>query len=119
MILKCVNLAVRFESENGPISALRDVNFETAERKFLSIVGPSGCGKTTLLRALARLVQPSRGAVDYVTHDSGSEGPVLLVFQEDNLFPWMNVLQNAAFGLARISQTLYSAADFGMVLAEK
>jgi len=99
MILKCVDLAVTFEGENGGISALRNVSLETGEREFLSIVGPSGCGKTTLLRALAKLILPSQGSVEYMTNADGSEGPVLLVFQEDNLFPWMNVLQNAAFGL--------------------
>ena len=99
MILKCVDLAVSFASENGHIAALRNVNLETAECEFLSIVGPSGCGKTTLLRALARLIQPTKGAVEYVTSAAGNSGKVLLVFQEDNLFPWMNVLQNATFGL--------------------
>jgi NitT/TauT family transport system ATP-binding protein len=99
MILRCSNLDVVFGSDNGDISALRNVSLEIAEREFVSIVGPSGCGKTTLLRVLAKLIDPTAGAVEYVTDATGIVGPVLLVFQEDNLFPWMNVLQNAAFGL--------------------
>jgi len=98
MILKCTNLTVEFRTNGDRVSALAGVEFQTGEHEFLSIVGPTGCGKTTLLRTLAGIVRPQAGTVDYL-HAGKSPGPVLLVFQEQNLFPWMTVLENATFGL--------------------
>jgi NitT/TauT family transport system ATP-binding protein len=80
------------------VHALEDVTFETRAGEFLSVVGPSGCGKTTLLRALAGLIQPTRGRVERPVQVHGTHGP-LIVFQEHGLVPWMTVIENAAFGL--------------------
>jgi NitT/TauT family transport system ATP-binding protein len=81
------------------IEALKDLTFECARGEFLSILGPSGCGKTTLLRVLAGLVPPDSGRVERITASPDGDSRSLLVFQEESLFPWMTVLQNAAFGL--------------------
>lgn len=55
-----------------------------------ALMGPSGVGKTTLFRILLGLERPDAGTV------SGMEGKtVSAVFQEDRLFPWLTVLQNA------------------------
>ncbi len=101
MILRCSDLHVAFETgHEQEVPALAGISFETGPREFLAVVGPSGCGKTTLLRALARLIPPTHGYIDYVTPESRNGGPVLLVYQEDNLFPWMTVLQNTTYGMA-------------------
>jgi len=92
MRVTCSELCVEFESAEGTVGALYNVTFETCPGEFLSIVGPSGSGKTTLLRVIAGLLRPQRG------HVHCAERP-LLVFQENNLFPWMTVLENSAFGL--------------------
>lgn len=76
--------------------ALDDVSFDVAEREFVCIVGPSGCGKTTLLKIIARLLPPTRGSVIF---EHPGELRRAIVFQEHGLFPWMNVLDNVAFGL--------------------
>ncbi|HSW50481.1 MAG TPA: ATP-binding cassette domain-containing protein [Bryobacteraceae bacterium] len=78
--------------------ALEDLSFETREREFLSFVGPSGCGKTTLLRVLAGIMAPDEGAVERIPSAVDRNQSVLLVSQERSLFPWMTVLENAAFG---------------------
>lgn len=93
--LNCVGLSVTFRSDSTPVRALDDVTFSTRPREFLSIVGPSGCGKTTLLRTLAGLIPPETGRVER----SNAEGRIVLVRQENSLFPWMTVLENATFGL--------------------
>ncbi len=97
MRLTCSHVDVDFETSDGPVEALRDVTFETTDGEFLAIVGPSGCGKTTLLRALAGILEPGRGTID--PKPAGNDGRVLLVAQEDGLFPWLTTLENAAFGL--------------------
>lgn len=99
MQVKCSGLTLTFESGARRIPALRNLSFETREGEFLSLIGPSGCGKTTLLRTVARLLQPQSGTVERIPTSPGDRQRVLLVFQEDGLFPWMTVLQNAAFGL--------------------
>jgi NitT/TauT family transport system ATP-binding protein len=101
-VLRVEGLAKRYSSA-GP-SALTDVTFDVAEGELLALVGPSGCGKTTLLRIMCGLLPPSEGAVLLdgrpVVRPSGK---VALVFQDysRSLFPWLNVLRNVTFPLAR------------------
>lgn len=99
MILKCRNISKVFETRNGYIRALEKITFQTEEQEFICILGPSGCGKTTLLKIIAGLLEPTNGEVIY--DGPSSEGTPLnsLVFQEHGLFPWMNILDNVAFGL--------------------
>jgi NitT/TauT family transport system ATP-binding protein len=84
----------------GPagVKALDIATLTVREGEFLCIVGPSGCGKTTLLRILAGLEAPTQGQVEYsINH---AQRPLQsMVFQEQGIFPWLTVLQNAAYGL--------------------
>jgi NitT/TauT family transport system ATP-binding protein len=78
--------------------ALGGIDLTIGDSEFLCIVGPSGCGKTTLLRILAGLETQSAGEVAIAQEDR--RRPLnSMVFQEHSLFPWMTVLDNAAFGL--------------------
>ena len=99
MRLRCSGLSVVFGPAEAQIPALQNVSFETRQREFLSVVGPSGCGKTTLLRALAGLITPQEGLVEHIPCPGDRTRQILLVFQENSLFPWMTVLENATFGL--------------------
>jgi NitT/TauT family transport system ATP-binding protein len=99
MHLRCSGVSVYFEAGPGRVRALENVSFDTGRGEFLSIVGPSGCGKTTLLRTLAGIVQPQQGSVEWIEERRDGSPGVLMVFQEHSLFPWMSVLENAAFGL--------------------
>src|SRR5450755_1101108 len=98
-ILHCSNVGVSYPTAPQPTYALRDLNFEVRENEFLSVVGPSGCGKTTLLRVLGGLLAPSLGTVEFCRTPPPENRLASLVFQEHSLFPWMTVLENAAFGL--------------------
>lgn len=93
-LVRCSHLSVSFGMGAAQIPALRDISFDAREGEFLSMIGPSGCGKTTLLRTVANLIQPTEGTIERVPGER-----ILLVFQEDSLFPWMTVLDNAVFGL--------------------
>ncbi len=72
------------------------------------LAGPSGAGKSTLLRIVAGLVPPDSGRVAIdgrVVYGAGADAPafrrdVAYVFQEYALFPHLDVLDNAAYGLA-------------------
>lgn len=88
-----------FEAPHGVVKALDRVTFSLEEGRFLVIVGPSGCGKTTLLRILAGLEHQYEGRVWIQTSDNGNP-PLAMVFQEQSVFPWLNVRDNVAYGLA-------------------
>ena len=72
---------------------LKDISFTLNDGDILTIVGPSGAGKTTLLRIIAGLETNDDGQIliDGKKYDSGKVG---VVFQDFNLFPNLNVLEN-------------------------
>jgi NitT/TauT family transport system ATP-binding protein len=88
-----------FQTRNKTISVLENITLSTIEQEFLCILGPSGCGKTTLLRILAGLLKPTSGRVVYEGKTRGDIPPISMVFQEKGIFPWLNVMDNACFGL--------------------
>jgi NitT/TauT family transport system ATP-binding protein len=99
MRLTCLDLTVRFESRGQIITALEGLSLETHGGEFLSLIGPSGCGKTTLLRTIAGVLKPARGRIEFDPGVRAGNSHRLMVYQEDSLFPWMTVIENAAFGL--------------------
>jgi NitT/TauT family transport system ATP-binding protein len=97
-ILQVKNLSVTYNGNNGELEAIDDLSFAIKEQEFVCVLGPSGSGKSTLLRVLAGLVQPSAGEVN-ISPGSERKPVVGLVFQQANLMPWRNVLQNITLPL--------------------
>ena len=56
-------LSLTFETNDGPVEALSNINLDVRRGEFVSFIGPSGCGKTTLLRVIADLEQPTGGSI--------------------------------------------------------
>ncbi len=82
------------------VHALNGVDLTINHGDFVCLIGPSGCGKSTMLRLLAGLDSPTEGAVyiddELITKPNYDRG---LVFQDPNLFPWLTIQDNIAFGL--------------------
>jgi NitT/TauT family transport system ATP-binding protein len=93
------HLSKSYRKGDLEIEAVRDVTFDIADGEFVSIVGASGCGKTTLLRMLEGLIAPTSGSIDLDGKplDGPGCGPAM-VFQQDRLLPWRNVLNNVLLG---------------------
>ena len=53
--LSVEHLGKEFETPQGTVTALQDINFKVHKREFVCVIGPSGCGKSTLIRILAGL----------------------------------------------------------------
>lgn len=88
-MLEVKNLSKEFNGHQ----ILHDISFTLKDGEIMTIVGPSGAGKTTLLRIIAGLETKDSGEIliDGKPYDSGKVG---VVFQDYNLFPNLNVLQN-------------------------
>jgi NitT/TauT family transport system ATP-binding protein len=95
----CINLTKTYSTQNREVIALKGIDFSVSEQEFVCIVGPSGCGKTTLLKIIAGLVRPSSGKVRFINESNSTRPKNSMVFQDQSLFPWMNILENVAFGL--------------------
>ena len=87
-------LNLTFETNDGPVHALRDVNLEINKGDFVSFIGPSGCGKTTFLRCIAGLETPTGGqiSVNGMTPEEARMARAYgYVFQAAGLYPWRTI----------------------------
>jgi multiple sugar transport system ATP-binding protein len=88
----------------GDVVAVRDLSIEVPDGGFLAIVGPSGCGKTTVLRLIAGLETPDRGAIRIGGRDVSDVAPrdrdVAMVFEDYALYPHLAVRDNLTFALS-------------------
>lgn len=92
--------------EDGNVVALRGLSVSIKAGEAVAVVGPSGSGKSTLLKALGGLMKPSAGSVylngQNMTRITGSDlvrlrqETVSFIFQEGNLLPDLNALDNIA-----------------------
>ena len=102
-LLEVTNLQKRF----GKYQVLKGVSFSLEKGQVLAIIGSSGSGKTTLLRCLNFLETPDEGSISVDNKELFSAGVKYtddqirenrlhfgLVFQNFNLFPHYNVLEN-------------------------
>jgi len=100
VILEVKDLQKEFETPQGKVTALSDINFKTYRREFVCVIGPSGCGKSTLIRILAGLETKTAGHVLLDGHEVTGPGPDRgMVFQGYTLFPWLTVKRNVMFGM--------------------
>jgi NitT/TauT family transport system ATP-binding protein len=99
-ILTVENIAVRFETPDGPVIAVDDVSFNVTPGEFISVIGPSGCGKSTVFNVIGGLLSNHSGNVAVAGETiSGPHKSIGMVFQEESTFPWRTVKDNVAFPL--------------------
>src|SRR3974390_1297057 len=99
-ILAVDDVVVRFDTPEGPITAVDDVSFKVRQGEFLSVIGPSGCGKSTLFNVIGGLLSHHDGVVSVGGETiSGPHHSIGMVFQEESTFPWRTVIDNVAFPL--------------------
>lgn len=110
-VVEARNLDLVFQTNDGPVQALRDVNLTINKGDFVSFIGPSGCGKTTFLRVMAALEQPTGGeiTVNGMSPDEARcQRAYGYVFQAAGLYPWRTIARNITLPLEIMG---YSKAD--------
>jgi multiple sugar transport system ATP-binding protein len=102
--------------------ALYNVNLELSDKEFIAVVGGEKSGKSTLLRVIAGLEEVSEGEIyidgKEVSNVEPKDRDIAMIFQNNTLYPALNVFDNMAFGLklrkapqAVIEQRVKAAAD--------
>lgn len=105
-VISAKNLDLTFETNDGPVHALKGVDLEINEGDFVSFIGPSGCGKTTFLRVMADLEQPTGGeiTVNGMSPRQAREARAYgYVFQAAGLYPWRTIGGNIRLPLEIMS----------------
>jgi NitT/TauT family transport system ATP-binding protein len=101
-VIEARGLDLVFQTADGPVHALKDVNLTVGKGEFVSFIGPSGCGKTTFLRVVAGLEEPTGGTitVNGVSPDEARRARAYgYVFQAAGLYPWRTIAKNVSLPL--------------------
>ncbi|WP_347310263.1 ABC transporter ATP-binding protein [Defluviimonas sp. SAOS-178_SWC] len=96
-VIEAKGLGLTFQTNDGPVHALKDVTLTIGKGEFVSFIGPSGCGKTTFLRAIAALEYPTEGtlSVNGMSPDAARQARAYgYVFQAAGLYPWRTIAGN-------------------------
>lgn len=110
-VIDIKDLSLVFETNDGPVHALSNINLTIKRGEFVSFIGPSGCGKTTLMRVVADLEKPTSGSVTVnglTPEQARLDRSYGYVFQAAALFPWRTIEDNIGLPLEIMG---YSAAE--------
>ena len=94
----------------GKLEVLKGIDYEIHEKQVVCVIGPSGSGKSTFLRCINMLEDVTKGSIyvenvkvnDPKTNINNIRAEVGMVFQQFNLFPHMNVLDNVSMAPMQI-----------------
>ena len=100
-ILKIKDLKVNY----GGIEAVKGVSFDVPEGEIVTLIGANGAGKSSTLRAIAGLVKPAAGSIEFNGEDITAKEPnaivskgITLVPEGRKIFPNLTVLENLRIG---------------------
>ncbi|MEX4009423.1 ABC transporter ATP-binding protein [Neoaquamicrobium sediminum] len=116
-VIEATGLGLTFETGDGPVHALSNVDLAIGKGEFVSFIGPSGCGKTTFLRVIADLEQPTAGRITVngmSPEEARRQRAYGYVFQAAGLFPWRTIERNVALPLEIMG---YSKAEVAQRIA--
>ena len=101
-VVSAGKLGLTFQTNDGPVQALSDVDLTIGKGEFVSFIGPSGCGKTTFLRVIADLEKPTSGTISVngmTPEEARQKRAYGYVFQAAALYPWRTIERNVALPL--------------------
>ena len=107
-MIEIIGLNKTFETANGPLEVLRDINLKINDGEIFGIIGLSGAGKSTLVRCINQLERPTTGTVLIDGKDMTklpqkelleARRSIGMIFQSFNLLEQRDVLKNVCFPL--------------------
>jgi NitT/TauT family transport system ATP-binding protein len=99
-LVKLDRVSMAYGRGAAAVKAIEEVSLDIARGEFIAVVGPSGCGKSSLMKLISGLHPPAGGAL--TVEGKPVAGPlksVGMAFQNSNLLPWRNALQNVLLPL--------------------
>ena len=113
-VISAEKLGLTFQTNDGPVQALANVDLGIGKGEFVSFIGPSGCGKTTLLRVIADLEKPTSGKIlvnGMSAEQARARRAYGYVFQAAALLPWRTIASNVALPLEIMGISKSEQAD--------
>lgn len=93
-LLTISHISKNYNTKEGEIQAIKDINFEIKKGEIISLVGPSGCGKSTLLSIISDLDKDYSGIIT-----KNNDLKIAYMLQSDALLPFLTIYENAILGL--------------------
>ena len=98
-MLEVTGLSIRA----GATTLVDDLSLDLATGRLTCLIGPSGCGKSSVIKWLSGVLAPELRATGQARLGGETLAPphraIAYQPQEDTLFPWLTILENAALGL--------------------
>ena len=113
-LVQIKNLSKTYESIDGKVNAIKDVTFDIYKNEFLTIIGSSGCGKSTILNILDQLDKEYQGTIEF-----NEDINIGYMLQEDALFEWLTVEENALLGLKILKKLNDETRKYTISLLDK
>jgi NitT/TauT family transport system ATP-binding protein len=99
-LVKLENVSMAYGRGAAAVKAVEDVTLDIAQGEFIAVVGPSGCGKSSLMKLISGLHPPASGNLSLEGKPiTGPLKSVGMAFQNSNLLPWRNALDNVLLPL--------------------
>jgi NitT/TauT family transport system ATP-binding protein len=113
-VVSASKLGLTFQTNDGPVQALSDVDLTISKGEFVSFIGPSGCGKTTFLRIIADLEKATAGTISVngmTPEQARMRRAYGYVFQAAALYPWRSIERNVGLPLEIIGMPKAEQAE--------
>lgn len=93
-LLQVNNLSKTFHTKKDEIKVIDNISFDVFEKDIIALIGPSGCGKSSILNIISNLDSQYKGTISKKENTK-----IAYMFQEDTLFDWLTIYENAIFNL--------------------
>ncbi|MBQ7789783.1 MAG: ATP-binding cassette domain-containing protein [Bacilli bacterium] len=93
-LLQVNNLSKTFYTKKDELKVIDNISFDVFEKDIVALIGPSGCGKSSILNIISNLDKQYKGTISKKENIK-----IAYMFQEDTLFDWLTIYENAVFNL--------------------
>ena len=106
-LIEICDVSHAFESDDGPIEVLKNLNLSVESNSLTAVVGPSGCGKSTITRLISGLLKPNTGKILLEGEEVLSpRSNVGMAFQNPVLLEWRTILKNILLPLEIVASKM-------------